>query len=336
MSELRYNLITRDWVIIATERAKRPKDFLKAGKEKKILPEYRPDCPFCPGNEAKTPGETLRLGSESAWKVRSVYNLFGALSPDTQPGRKISGIYLSMQGSGNHEVIIEHPRHDMMIPLMKDEEVGDIIRAYKNRYLSLASDKGIEAIIIFKNHGSSAGTSLEHPHSQLVATPIVPPQIRSRVSAAMNYFDSTGRCIFCKTLEEELKEKARIVLETDKFVSFMPYASYAPFMTWIFPRRHVASFGEINDAEIKDLAINLKNTLQKLYYGLDNPDFNYAIRSMPVKESGTEYLHWYLSIIPRLTQPAGFELGSGIFINTSLPEESAEFLRQVKPPSGER
>jgi len=330
MSELRYNIVTREWVIIATERAKRPKDFLKAAKEKKILPEYKQDCPFCPGNESKTPGETLRLGDEKNWKVRSVYNLFGALSPKDKPQRENNGIYLSMHGFGNHEVIIEHPCHNTMIPLMSNEEVEDIIRAYKNRYVSMQDDEGIEAIIIFKNHGPSAGTSLEHPHSQLVATPIVPPQIRSRVSAAMGYFDSTGYCVFCKTLEEELKAKSRIVFETDKFVSFMPYASNVPFMTWIFPRRHVPSFSGISDGEIKDLAINLKSTLQKLYFGLDNPDFNYTIRSMPVKEGGTEYLHWYLSIIPRLTQPAGFELGSGMFINTALPEESAEFLRQVK------
>lgn len=329
MSELRYNVISKEWVIIATERAKRPKDFIKAAKERKELPEYKENCPFCPGNEKQTPAETFRLGDAKAWKVRAVFNLFGALSPDAKPERRDDGIYRAMSGFGNHEVLIEHPHHNICIPLMNDGEVEDIIRCYKNRYLSIQECKGIEAIIIFKNHGPSAGTSLEHPHSQLIATPIVPPQIRNRIEQAVSYFDQTGRCVFCQVLEEELKARARILLETDKFVSFLPYAGAAPFITWIFPRRHMASFAEINEDEIRDLGRNLKCTLQRLYYGLDNPDFNYTIRSIPVNEKGTDYYHWYISIIPRISQPAGFELGSGMFINASLPEESAEFLRQV-------
>lgn len=332
MSELRYNIMSREWVIIATERAKRPKDFIKAKKEEKVLPEYKENCPFCPGNETLTPAETFRMGDEKTWKVRSVYNLFGALSSKEEPTRKIDGIYISMQGFGNHEVIIENPRHNTIIPLMTNEEVENIVFTYKNRYLAIQNTPGIEAIIIFKNHGPSAGTSLEHPHSQLIATPVVPPQIRSRVERAMGYFDISGRCIFCQTLQEELKAGSRIVLETEKFVSFMPYAGASPFHTWIFPRRHMASFSQIEDTEIPDLAVNLKGTLQKLYYGLDNPDFNLTIRSIPVNEKGTEYFHWYIGIIPRLSQPAGFELGSGVFINTSLPEEGAAFLRQVKCP----
>jgi UDPglucose--hexose-1-phosphate uridylyltransferase len=329
MSELRYNLVSGEWVVIATERAKRPEDFLKA-KEKNVLPEYRADCPFCPGNEVKTPGEIYRLGDQKSWKVRSVTNLFGAFSPDTPRQRNLDSIYLSMGGFGVAEVLIEHPLHNMLIPLMRKEEVEDIIRMYKLRYAAMTKVDGIEAITIFKNHGARAGTSIEHPHSQMIATPIVPPQMRSRVEKAVHYFDMTGTCVFCKMMEEELKCGKRLVFETEKFVAFMPFASPSPFTTWIFPRRHEAYFAHINDDEIKDLAINLKTVLQKLYCGLDNPDYNFTLRSIPVKERGTEYFHWYISIIPRLTQPAGFELGSGMFINTSLPEEAAEFLRQVK------
>ena len=332
MPELRYNIVSAEWVIIATERAKRPRDFIKAKKEEKPLPEYKEGCPFCPGNESLTPGETFRLGDDKSWKVRSVYNLYGALSAKEKPGRKNDGMYRSINGFGNHEVIIENPRHNTCIALMSEEEVNNIIKAYKDRYLAINNIEGIESIIIFKNHGANAGTSLEHPHSQLIATPIVPPQIRGRIEQAVTYFDLTGGCVFCDTLKEELKAGKRIVLETDKFVSFMPYAGMSPFVTWIFPRRHMSSFSEINDEEMRDLACNLKCTLQKLYYGLDNPDFNYTIRSIPVKEKGTDYFHWYISIIPRLSQPAGFELGSGMFINTSLAEEAAEFLRQVKCP----
>jgi len=330
MSELRFNLISREWVIIATERAKRPRDFVKPQKEKKVLEEYSPDCPFCPGNEAQAPQETLRIGDQKAWRVRSIFNKFGALSLQADKERSAERLSSHMSGFGIHEVIIENPRHNTLIPLMSDEEVTDIISAYYQRYVSIKKQEGIEAIVIFKNHGPQAGTSLEHPHSQLIATPIVPPQIRSRVEQAVRFFDSTGKCVFCSTLEEELKEKKRIVFESSQFVSFLPYAGVSPFLAWIFPRRHMASFSEINAAEMKDLAFNLKTTLAKLYYGLDNPDYNYTIRSIPVNESGAEYFHWYVSIIPRISQPAGFELGSGMFINPSLPEESAEFLRSIK------
>jgi len=329
MSELRFNPISKEWVIIATDRAKRPRDFIKT-KEKKILPEYKKECPFCPGNENQTPEETFRISDNTAWKVRSVFNLYGALSPQGGRVRTNDGLYRTMSGFGNHEVIIEHPKHNTTIPLMQDAEVADIIRTYKQRYSAIQQNRGIEAIIIFKNHGPNAGTSLEHPHSQLIATPIVSPQSRSRIEQAVNYFDVTGDCLFCQTLAEELKLKKRIVSESENFVSFMPYAGASPFQAWIFPRRHMASFDQINETEVIDLAKNLKCILSKLYYGLDNPDYNYTIRSIPVTEEGKEYFHWYLSIIPRISQPAGFELGSGMFINTSLPEESAEFLRQVK------
>lgn len=330
MSELRYNLISGEWIIFATERAKRPHDFIQAKKGCVSLPEYKDSCPFCPGNESKTPEEIFRLPDSGGWRVRSVANLFGAVSLRAKRERKINGIYINMSGFGQHEVIVEHPLHNTCVPLMKDEEVLDIIEAYKQRYVSLQDADGIEAIIIFKNHGPGAGTSLEHPHSQLIATPVVPPQIRGRVERAINYFDATGQCIFCKTLEEELKSQARIILETDKFVSFAPYASPGPFMIWICPRRHMSSFDMINEGEMRDLAGNLRATLRKLYDGLANPDFNYTIRSIPVKEKGTEYFHWYLSIIPRLTQEAGFELGSGMFINVAMPEERAQFLRGIK------
>lgn len=330
MSELRYNIITRDWVVIATERAKRPLDFKKPQKEIKAIPEHKDDCPFCTGNEGDRSDETFCFGDKNTWKVRSIYNKFPSFSPETKLTRVNSGIYHSMSGYGVAEVIIESPRHNALIALMSDEEVENIINAYKSRYLSIQGKKGIETIIIFRNHGPSAGTSLEHPHSQLIATPIVPPQIRNRMDAAVGFYDVSGSCVFCKVLEEELAAKKRIILDSEKFVSFVPYAGALPFLTWIFPKRHMSSFGDIDEAEAKDLAHVLRNTLAKLYYGLNNPDFNYTIRSIPITEDGKEYFHWYLSIVPRITLPAGFELGSGIFINSSLPEESAEFLRQVK------
>lgn len=331
MSELRYNIISGEWIIVATERAKRPKDFIKAKKEQILLPQYKENCPFCPGNENQTPLETLRLGDANSWQVRSVYNKFGAVSNEAKNERHMHGLYNSMDGFGMHEVIIEHPHHNTCMALMGCGEVENVLKAYKSRYLSIAKIEGIECIVIFKNHGPAAGTSLEHPHSQLIAIPVVPPQVRGRIERAASYFDLNGKCVFCAMLESELKEKSRIILETEHFVAFAPYASFVPFTTWIFPRRHNDSFSNINNEEMTDLAKNLKTTLGKMYHGLDNPDFNFSIRSMPVGEKGTDYYHWYLSIIPRLSQPAGFELGSGMFINTALPEAAAEFLRQVNP-----
>lgn len=330
MSELRCNLISREWVIIATERAKRPHDFIKVKDKIELFPEYKENCPFCPGNEKLTPSEVFVLGGKNSWRVRAVCNKFGALSQSLPLSRNVHGLYSSMSGFGIAEVIIEHPRHNTCLALMDIKEVEDIIKVYKIRYLEIEKIKGIENIIIFKNHGPSAGTSLEHPHSQLIATPIVPPQSRNRLQQAVNYFDLTGQCLFCRTLEDELKAKERIIVETEKFVSFMPYAALSPFHTWIFPKRHTPSFADINEEEICDFSNILKETIGRLYCGLDNPDYNYTIRSIPVKEKGTEYFHWYLSVIPRLSQPAGFELGSGMFINSALPEESAKFLREIK------
>lgn len=323
-------MITREWVVIATERAKRPEDFSRPVKDTRVLPEYRPDCPFCKGNEGDRSDETFCLGDKNNWLVRSIYNKFPCLSHNDKLERVNNGLYHSISGFGIAEVIVENPRHNIFLALASDSEVENVIKTYKSRYLAIKDTEHIEAIVIFKNHGPQAGTSQEHPHSQLIATPVVPPQIRNRVESAVRFFDSNGACVFCETLKEELRDRRRIVLETDRFVSFMPYASAAPFITWIFPRRHMSSFGEMNDDEVGDLARILKTTLAKLYYGLNNPDFNYTIRSIPVKEKDNEYFHWYLSIVPRISQPAGFELGSGMFVNVSLPESAAEFLRNVK------
>jgi len=328
MPELRYNIATGDWTIFATERAKRPHDFIKP-KETKLLPEYQENCPFCPGNESKSPIELFRIGDQAKWRVRCVPNLFGALSPKENLQRKISDIYISMGGFGQHEVIIENPKHNTCIALMNEPEVQDIIRAYKSRYLALRGIPGIETVIIFKNHGTGAGTSLEHPHSQVIAVPVITPQTKTRAVIAEDFYEKNGQCVYCRMVEEELKLKTRVVLETEHFVSFIPFASVMPFITWICPKRHCSSFGSIEEAEIVDLARNLRTVLQKLYYGLSNPDFNYTIRSYRAKDSGEEYLHWELCVIPRLTTPAGFELGTAMFVNTALPEESAEFLRKV-------
>ena len=333
MSHLRQNVITKDWVIFATERSKRPSDFVRSPNEiLPKLPNYKHNCPFCQGNEAANEPEYLRLEDDRGWRVRIIPNKYPALSSVGDRIRHSDGIHRSITGVGYHEVLIEHPDHNAMIALMELSDVINILRAYRQRYQQISADKRVESIIIFKNHGESAGTSLEHPHSQITATPVVPSQIRYRMLEAINFFDDMGECLYCYTLKDELTAKERIVLETEHFVAFMPYAALSPFHMWIFPRRHNSCFSQISEAELADLAYMLKTVLAKLFYGLNNPAYNYTIRSMPTDEKNSHYFHWYLAIVPRVSQAAGFELGSGMYINTAMPEDSASFLRAVKVP----
>lgn len=329
MSEIRQNIATKDWVIIATERAKRPKDFLKKTKETAVLPEYMDNCPFCPGNEKMAAVENFSIREGNAWKVRVIPNKFPAVASGELINRE-NGIMRWVSGVGIHDVIIETPKHNTTTALLDDKQVINIIETYKKRYLDIVKDEKVELIIIFKNHGESAGTSLEHPHSQMIATPVVPSYIRYRIADAMSYYDDHRECVFCKMIRGEKESGERIIFETKHFVSFIPYAALSPFHIWILPKKHMASFPEINDEEMVDFAGVLKAVLKKIYSGLDNPDYNYVIRSLPGACRKNNFFHWYLSIIPRVTKAAGFELGSGMYINVALPEESAKFLREVK------
>lgn len=335
MPEFRQNPITREWVIIATERARRPDQF--AAKEQPArLPSYVASCPFCPGNEHMTPPETFRLGGDDGWLVRSVPNKFSALASEGDHWRRVDGLKRSAAGVGKHEVIVDTPDHSLTTALLPLAQVENIVRSYKQRYLDLAgSNGGIELITIFKNHGAAAGTSLEHPHSQLIATPIISPQVRMRMEEALRHFDEAGECIFCHLLRDEMDEVTRVITQNEHFVAYVPYAQLSPFALLIFPKRHMAAFSEIADNEIAGLASILKEVLARLFYGLQNPDFNYTIRTAPCENRYVRYYHWYVSVIPRLTKVAGFELGSGFFVNVTLPEASAEFLRNVKLPQTE-
>ena len=330
MPELRQNIITREWVIIATERAKRPDEFVRPKKAIHTVPAFDPACPFCPGNESMSAAETYRVADREGWRVRVVGNKFPALSREGDRVRRIDGVYRSMSGVGFHEVVVEHRRHDLSPALYSVEDLTNILGVYRQRYAQMRKDPRVEAIIIFKNHGESAGTSLAHPHSQIAATPIVPTQVRHRLDESIRFFDETGECVFCTTLRRELADRVRIVASTDSFVAFIPFAALSPFHLWIFPVRHCSSFDEIEEYEITDLAAMLRTILGKLYYGLNDPDYNFSIRSIPAREGEREYFHWYLTVIPRIVRAAGFEIGSGMYINTSPPEESARFLRGVQ------
>ncbi len=333
MPQMRQDPTTKEWVIIASERAKRPHDFRK---EKPPLekPPFKKECPFCPGNEHLTPLETLayRRGGPPngpGWWVRVIPNKYPALTLDGSLERKEEkGFFRLMDGVGVHEVVIGSPVHNQISSLMNDYQVSEVLLAYRERYLALREDPKIKLIIIFKNHGLAAGTSLEHTHSQIVGTAVVPSNIRKKLQEAARHYDDHGICVYCEMIGEELSTGNRILEETDKYVVLHPFASRFPFETWIVPKEHQASFGAISMEDSKKLAVVLKTTLHKIYSKLNDPDYNYVIHTAPVKDEMEDYYHWHLQIIPRLTTTAGFEMGSGIYINVSFPEETAAFMRE--------
>jgi UDPglucose--hexose-1-phosphate uridylyltransferase len=330
MPEIRYNNLTREWVIIATERAKRPEEFAKANVRRANPQPYVATCPFCPGNEHQTPPEKLRLPVEGAWQVRAFPNKFAALDAKAELKRRTVGWQRTINGVGQHDVIIETPAHDKTSALLSEREHELVIEAYRRCYAEVTADPRVAHATLFKNHGERAGTSLEHPHSQIVGTPIIPPQVRERMETALRFYDESGECIICAMMAEELHDPVRVVEQNDDFVAFIPFAALTPFHLWVFPLRHTATFPEASDAELASLARLLRSVLRRIHFGLENPDYNLSIRTPPREANGMKYYHWYVSITPRVTRIAGFEIGSGMFINTSLPEKSAEFLRGVQ------
>ena len=332
MSEIRQDPTTEEWVIVAKERAMRPNDFERRQVSPE-LPSFSPSCPFCPGNEGMTLPEILAYRDQDtqSWQVRAFNNRFPALSPDGNTMlREEEGFYVAMDGVGAHEVIVETPVHNKPLALMEDGEVELILQAYQERYLELSRMPFVRLIIIFKNYGPSAGTSLEHPHSQLIATSVVPKHLKMGYEVAIRYFNDTKRCLYSDLVRHELKVGKRVLMETEGFVAFHPFASHLPFETWIVPKIHQASFGNASTEDLKNLAYTLRTTLLKLYRGLNNPDFNYVIDTAPVGDENKDYYLWHLRIMPRLTEAAGFEIGSGININPTIPEETAQFMRELK------
>ena len=329
MPELRQNFFTKEWVIIATERAKRPEE-LATHRPSVDVPAFVESCPFCPGNESKTPPEIMRFPAQGQpWGVRVIPNKFAALSSEVQPTRCLQHLRRRIEGFGFHEVIIDSPDHSRYLGLLPEDHVASVLRVYRERYNALSLDQRVNHITIFKNHGADAGASLQHPHSQLIATPVIPSQVRHRLHEALRHYDDVGECMFCHMVEREIENETRVVVKSDRFVAMEVFAAPTPFATHVFPMRHQASFGEISEMEINDLARVLRTLLAKIYVGLQNPDLNFTVRSGPAEYAGARHFHWYVSVIPRLTRVAGFELGSGMFINTVLPEAAAEFLRKV-------
>lgn len=327
MSELRQDPTTRNWVIIAPERSRRPSTF-RERRERQLA--EADGCPFCPGREAETPGALWQLSdSAGAWRVRVIPNKFPALVEGGQRRRRITPQgFVGVDGVGRHEVVIESRDHDADLATADPALVRDVLAAYRDRYRALRADRAA-LIVVFRNHGPGAGTSLAHPHSQIVAAPIVPYHIRHRLAVAEQHYDDLGTCLYLDIIEREVGDGRRIVLANDRFVAFQPYASTSPFETWILPRAHQASFGDATDEALDALAPLLRAVLAGLRRELDDPDYNYVINSAPPGEEAHEYFIWHLRIVPRLASPAGFELGSGIRINPSSPEAAAAALRRA-------
>jgi UDPglucose--hexose-1-phosphate uridylyltransferase len=234
-----------------------------------------------------------------------------------------------MGGCGAHEVIVESPDHNLFLGQQPIEQIQLVLQTLQRRYRDLMGDPRFQSIVIFKNHGVEAGTSLSHPHWQLIATPVVPRVLRLKHFEATQYFDRTGECLYSTLMESELEQAKRVIAQNGHYVAIMPYASHSPFETWIMPLVRQSSYMSATAEELRDLAAILKEVLLKLYTALGNPAFNLTVDDVPRGDEDKEYFLWHIRILPRLMTPAGFELGSGMAINTVLPEDAASFVREV-------
>ncbi len=341
MPELRHDPIQKRWVIIATERGRRPDDF--PVKNESLSNGF---CPFCEGNEAKTPPEIAairRNGSgrnQPGWQVRVVPNKFPALRIEGNLDRKGIGIHDRMNGVGAHEVIIESPRHDLNLADAPLDHIERVIWMYRERLSDLLRDVRLKYILIFRNYGAAAGASLEHPHTQIIATPVTPLALSQELMSAKEHYLQKERCLFCDVLQQELESRERIVAATEEFVALTPFASRFPFEILLAPRQHHHSFAEISDDMIRRLAVVLKEVLQRVKKCLNDPPYNFLVHTIPnvkTRPRRSDYwdtiesdFHWHIELMPRLTRIAGFEWGTGFYINPTAPEEAAKYLREVE------
>lgn len=331
MSQLRFDLTTNDWVIFAPSRALRPHQ----SPPPLAVMSGPSQCPFCPGNEAFTPPEIyvargIGPNVPNNWRVRVIPNKFPALCIEEDTRRiEETPAFHHMGGCGAHEVIVESPDHNVFLGQQTVEQIELVLRTVQLRHQDLMRDHRFQAIIAFKNHGPAAGTSLEHPHWQVIATPVVPRLLHQKLAVAEEYFDRTGECLYCVALNEELAAGTRILARNDEYVALLPYASHVAFETWIVPLRREASFASVDANLLRPLAELLRAILLKLHTALGNPSFNLTIDSVSRGDENKEYFMWHLRILPRLTTRAGFELGSGMSINIVLPEDAKNFLSEV-------
>jgi len=340
MPELRHDPIQRRWVIIATERSRKPDDFLREAPS-----SSEGICPFCEGNESLTPPEIVAIRSRSAanqpgWEVRVVPNKFPALKIEGDLDRRGIGVYDRMNGVGAHEVIIETPHHFQHLADASVEHIQKVLWIYRERLSDLLRDQRFKYILIFKNHGAAAGASLYHPHTQLIATPVTPQALAEELDSARDHYRKKERCLFCDLIQQELESGERIVMATDQFVVLAPFAARFPFELFIAPRFHHHSFAQASDDMLYRLAGVLKEILMRIRKCLKDPPYNFLIHTIPnirAKPWPSSYwdtieldYHWHIEFIPRLVQVAGFEWGTGFYINPTAPEDAARYLREIE------
>jgi len=331
MSELRRDPIGGRWVIVQVDNPKGPKDF-QQDPEVITDPEK---CPFCPGHEDQTPPEVLvnRTGGQAngpGWSLRAVPNKFPALKIEGDLNKEGIGIFDMMNGVGAHEVIIETPDHTKELSELTQEQVEAVIWAYKNRFTDLRKDKRFEYILIFKNQGKPAGASLSHPHTQMIALPMIPKNVQEELQGAQNHYSYKDRCVYCDIIRQEEKYEKNMVVANDTFVAFCPYVSRFAFEIWIAPKVHSSAFDYIKPDDIPDLAGILKNVLARVRKVLNAPAYNFIVHTSPIEDKLREDYHWHIEIMPKLTKTAGFEWGTGFYINSTPPELAAKHLRAVK------
>lgn len=332
MPELRRDPVSGRWVIIASERAQRPDEFdlPEAAEARRSGP-----CVFCEGYESLTPPEivAVRTGGPPngpGWRARVIPNKFPALMVEGDLRKRADGLYDVMNGVGAHEVIIETPRHEVSLTGLSEPEVRDVLWLYKERLLDLRNDRRLVYGLVFKNVGERAGASMEHTHSQLIVTPIVPSRVHLEIQRSREYHDFRDRCLLCDIVAQELSSGARLVLDTPNFIAFAPFAARFPFETHLMPKRHMSHYEHTEDALLPELAGCLRMALLKIERAVNKPPYNYLIHTSPLNSGPLEHYHWHFEIIPRITRVAGFEWGTEFYINPVPPEHAAQFLREVK------
>jgi UDPglucose--hexose-1-phosphate uridylyltransferase len=333
LPEYRKDIILDEWVIIATERAKRPENF----KEQIIKVENKSlsVCPFDMGNEAMTPPESLRIDSfgnevdkDGQWQIRVVPNKFPALVPNAQPFSKQYGPYMLMDGFGLHEVVVQSPEHITNISELSLRQMELLVSVYVKRLQAIKKDSRIESVVIMLNQGKEAGASLEHSHSQIFALPLTPPILMNEISRTRSYFNHNHRCAMCDIIDFEIKEDKRVVYENKEFLVLQPYASRNPFETWIIPKFHDSNFENISAQQAGLFAQCLKMLVDFFYLDLNNPPFNYYIHTGTLGSAkDSSHYHWHLELEPKLSIKAGFEIATGIDICITTPEYTAEYMK---------
>lgn len=331
MAQLRRDPIGGRWVVIDNDHPKGPKDFYKEDH----TPRHENICPFCPGRENRTPLELdavrpiASLANASDWQVRTVPNKFPALVHEERMVKEAIGIFDVISGYGAHEVVIEHPQHNKQMADLTLQELTLVLGQYQRRYQYLALDSKLRYVVIFKNFGASAGATIEHSHSQIIALPMVPKTVLEEIQGAEHYHLTHGSCIYCAMLQQEFQDKERLVSENDSFVAFCPFVPRYAFETWIMPKIHQAHFVDLDERGINDLALQLLDTLNRIKRCLSNPSYNFYLHTSPIHYGRPNCYHWHIEIIPKLTRSIGFEWGTGLQIVPTFPHEAARMLRDA-------